>query len=58
MIFHYFDKDGDGELEMKEIVATMYYLGQDARADGASSHHGSHAMKNQLCWERLVPLKM
>ena len=44
MIFHYFDKDGDGELEMKEIVATMYYLGQDARADGASSHHGSHAM--------------
>ncbi len=48
MIFHYFDKDGDGELEMKEIAATMYHLGEDARASGASDHHGSHAMHAAL----------
>jgi len=58
MIFHYFDKDGDGELEMKEIVATMYYLGQDARADGASSHHGSHAMYAALECNNFFDLPM
>ena len=47
MIFHYFDKGGDGELD-KRGASTMYQLGHAARASGGSSHHGSHSMHAAL----------